>query len=214
MFNLANVGSDIRFALCLERYFDDRPGGYSSYLHPSAEQFFPDVPEELEDRRHQFLPQISAHHIEKDRAYIFYNTTVSQWKLKNGTDVYADWSIYAAIPFRVEIFSGQITNFYFGYRFCYTNLNQACSKLQTMITPIDNSENPTEFVQTFERGFRVRYICDDNMEKGELAQEFHDDYKNYSLSLRVKCPKARQFYNNHPGSESPYDMYDVPVNML
>lgn len=214
IFNLANVGSDIRFALCLERYFDDGPRGYSSYLQSDPERFWPDVPEELEDRRSQFHPQISAHHIDHDRAYKFYNLTTSRWTLPNGTDVYADWSIYAAIPYQVEIAGGGMFNFYFGYKMCRTDLNHARSSATTMITPKTNNDNPTEYYQTYERGFNVRYICDDNLEKGEIAQDSSEQTRDAPLTLRVRCPKVRQFINNHPGKESPFDLSVVPVNML
>lgn len=214
IYNLANVGSDIRFAICLGRYFSDRNDDYEDYLKPDMHRFFPDVPEMREDIRTHIYPQVTYHHIERERASRMFNASIARWRTKEGEDVYMDFSVFSTLPYEVSLNDNRMHRFYFAYMICHSDMIHGYARAVSEMKPNKKEGRPDYFIQDFERGARVKYICDDEMEKGEIAQEYHPPQNNLTLTFRLHCPDIRHYANTFPGTKSPFNFSAVPVDQL
>jgi hypothetical protein len=214
IFDLANVGSDIRFAICLSRYFSDRNGDYEDYLKPDVYRFFPDTPENREDTRTKIYPQITYHHIVNERASRMFNSSIARLRTKEGEDVYMDFSIYSTLPYEFVLNDKRAHRFYFGYMLAHSDMTHGYARAISELKPNTNEGKPDFFIQEFERGGRVKYICDDELERGEITQEYHPPQNNLTLTVRIHCPELRHYANTFPGTTSPYNLSVVPIDQL
>jgi len=218
IFNLANVGSDIRLGMCMERYIGPQ---YNDLLKPDVNRFFPDIPENVVDKRNEHKPQITYHHIHTDRAFWMWNCSTSMWTSKQGEDLYIDWSIFSTQPYEVSIDrDGQLMKFHWGYKICFDSIDKPnCFRSKSPIIPQfkndDNSrDDPQMFTQSFENDLKVIYKCDKDMQPGDVAQERYFSGEESGFVLRAHCYKPKKFMHNHPGTTSPVSVKIEELNDL
>ena len=216
VFRTGVAASDMRLGACVVRYIGERR--YTSVW----KSLYGDRPEN-KIRYPQDL-QIALHHVVPPDLKHVANSHTSEWKLKNGTDVYVDWSHLSLVDFVAPV--GEIDRHLqvmWGFRI-FKHLSSPNGKpphsknysvsIERPVPIFDESGNPIAFTQRFHDGITFKYICDTQIPRGNIVfDSFIGPSDGYGSVFRIFCPRPRQFIHAYP-SGSPFNVTREPHSDL
>jgi hypothetical protein len=181
-FEIHNVASDIRLALCIDHFLQDlsKPQRHLTGInsgHPGEDFLFMNPG-----------PQLSFHFITDNLTFRLFDTLVTVVD----NDTYIDWGSLAFQPVIVPAGNPhRYVYFVFGYVFCIDNDNSFCARAEAGIKRTTNTI--ANFSQKYSRGTSVYYRCNDRLADGEIVHFADAQPPTAGIVLEIKCPGQKKF---------------------
>jgi hypothetical protein len=216
--------SDLRFAACLRRFFNDSEVAYiqcKTMMHNER-------PELMPPRTDPLLPLISYHRIVPPATFELWNATTSVWTDGAGVDRIADWAALTMFYQRLPAGSDdRLVSLLFGYRIFLHDFDETAEKNNstkgwiraiTQIEPVFQTRDaertkPIAFYQLFEKGIRIEYVCDGKLGRGEIHVDAGCRPEVTGWRLGVRCPEAAPFRVTNKGGRAPRNVTYEPENL-
>jgi hypothetical protein len=187
VFGIPNIGSDIRFAICISRTVWEGKRLSNRDIHQRVHGFnaeTPDVEVELLSPGWQY----SFHKVTEERADLIF----AQMITRVGNDEYYDWS---PIAFRrVHLEAGGYGRGYhgvFGHLICVDVPVSLRMKARAGI--VQTSEDFANFSQAYAMNFELFIRCNSEIEEGAIGYFGEPPAPHFGVIVEARCPALTRF---------------------
>jgi hypothetical protein len=195
IFEVANVGSDVRFAMCVAHTTHNGARFVPDRVMHSLEGMNPDVPDYEVNLIGSAL-QITFHRVFGGKVPQFFAEMVTVV----GGDWYYDWSPFIWRMTNIDI-GGHDRPFWFVFAhvICLRRGDGVCVKA---INGIEVTDHPlANFSQNFAREVVVYYRCNPELDDEEVLYFCEPAPPETGVILELKCPELKQFVNRSNGQK-------------